>query len=356
MKNKTLITVAAITLVLIVLTISLVSEKKQERIEQDVSGQPFLPLLKKDINAAAMIELEQQGNTITLVRDGDIWSEKERSGYPVDFAKIRQTLIALSDLKTIEPKTKKPENFEQLGVKGPDAVNISKQVTVKDADGVVLASFIVGNARPGGMGKQEFYLRKTSEEQAWLVEGQISLPNRPVDWLEKSIVDIKQADIKQVTIIQPDKKQLVIARESRDDKEFKVKGLGKDKSPKPGMLDNITSALGNLTLEDVVSQEGFKFDPKNTVTSRFETFDGLIVTASVMEKDGKNYTQFEASFDKDVAADQQPAEDNTTENFNVVGDAAQRAAELNRKFHSWVYVIPESKANYLKTKRKDVIS
>ena len=69
------------------------------------------------------------------------------------------------------------------------------------------------------------------------------------------------------------------------DKEFKVKGLGKDKSPKPGMLDNITSALGNLTLEDVVSQEGFKFDPKNTVTSRFETFDGLIVTASVMEKD-----------------------------------------------------------------------
>jgi hypothetical protein len=356
MKNKTLLTVAAITLVLIVLTISLVSEKKQARLEKDVSGQVFLPLLRKDINAVAMLELEQQGSAITLVRDGDNWSVKESGGYPADFTKIRQTLIVLSDLKTIEPKTRKPENFEQLGVKGPDGVNITKQVTVKDADGKMLASLIIGNAEPGGgMGKGSLYVRKSDDDQVWLVEGRISLPNRPVDWLEKSIIDIKQADVKRVTINRPgNKKPLVIEKESRDDKEFKVKGLDKDKSPKPGMLNNITSALSKLDLEDVMAREGFDFDNKNAVMSRFETFDDLTVTASIMEKDGKNYALFEAAADENVA-DQKPAEENTQENFNVVGDAIQQAATLNQKLQSWVYVIPEFKANYLKTKREDVI-
>jgi len=355
MKNKTFIAIVITTLVLIVLTISLVTEKQQARLEKDNSGKPYLPLLQKDINAVSMFEMTQRGETITIAHDGDMWQVNERSGYPADFVKLRQALIALSDLKTIEAKTKKPEHYERLGVQDPDVNNNSKLVTIKDADGNVLASLIIGNSKHGGAGKPELYVRKSDDEQTWLVEGRIILPNRPVDWLDTSIVDINQASIKQVTIIQPDKKRLTILKEKQDDKEFKVKELGKDKTPKPGMVNNIASALGGLKLEDVVSNEGFGFDDKNTVTARYETFDGLIVTASLIEKDNKYYAHFEATFAENATATQQPAEDNTQESFNVVGAASQQAAMLNQKLHSWVYIIPGFKADLLKTRLEDLV-
>jgi len=362
MKNKTFIAVVVITLVLIVLTISLVTEKEQAQQAQDTSGQVFLPALAKDINAVSVVEVKQGTDTATMERKDETWRVNEQSGYPADFPKLRQILISLSDLKTIEAKTKKSENYERLGVQEPDAGNNSKQVTIKDNEGTVLASLIIGNGKPGAEGKASLYVRKSNDAQAWLVEGQVNLPFRTIDWLDKSIMDIGPNRIRTVSITQPEGKKLVVYKENSSDSEYKIKDLADGKKLKsPGMINSISGALSSLMLDDVVKAEDFEFTQQDTVTVRYETFDGLVIDAKVMDKDDKTYVYFTPAFD--AALVQQPESEvsdpesaqNDLMQITTPAAAQSEAAQLSNKLQPWVYAVPAFKSNHMKTSLEDIV-
>src|SRR3546814_2065306 len=58
---------------------------------------------------------------LTLENAGGRWGVAEKSGYPADFEKVRATLLSVSQMETVEPRTAKPELLPKLEPSDVDA-------------------------------------------------------------------------------------------------------------------------------------------------------------------------------------------------------------------------------------------
>ena len=143
---KRLSTAAVIAAILIIVTVFVA---KREEPGSPPTGQPVLPELKAAINDVTELSVATQSGVITLHRQEDTWRVKEKHDYPADVGTVRETLIGLAELETIEPKTRKPELYEKLGLQDVEAEgSLSTGVTLKDATGNTVAAAIIGNDRP----------------------------------------------------------------------------------------------------------------------------------------------------------------------------------------------------------------
>ena len=175
MNTKSLTVMGLIAVVLIVM--ALVISQPQES-QPPLSGQPVFPGLMSKVNDVTELVVKAQSGTITIVKNGEAWAVKEKHHYPANIGKVREALLGLGELKTVEAKTKKPELYERLGLEDVDAEgSISTSVSLKDSAGTTLADVIVGKQRPskGTQGQDEVYIRKPEDPQTWLVQGKFSV-------------------------------------------------------------------------------------------------------------------------------------------------------------------------------------
>ena len=103
MKLRTLGMLAVIAAVLIIVA---VFTAEQQKPGVPAAGQPVFPELKTAINDVTELSVDTQSGTITLHRREDLWRVKEKYDYPADLATVRETLIGLAELTTLEPKTR----------------------------------------------------------------------------------------------------------------------------------------------------------------------------------------------------------------------------------------------------------
>ena len=82
------------------------------------------------------IRITQGGNTLTIEKSGDKWLVKSQDGYPASAEKIRALLLALSDAKLLEPKTKVASRYAVLNVDDPAGkLSNARLIKVEDASG-----------------------------------------------------------------------------------------------------------------------------------------------------------------------------------------------------------------------------
>ena len=79
-------------------------------------GQRIFPELAARSADVRSIELQRPDGTIAILRDGEIWRVPSRSGYAADVAKIRQIFVEVSDLRTLEAKTRNKDLYAALEV------------------------------------------------------------------------------------------------------------------------------------------------------------------------------------------------------------------------------------------------
>ena len=92
MNTKTLTILGIITVALIGAAV-LVSQQKETAPSQ--TGQPVFPGLMSKINEVSELVVKAQSGTMTIVRDGESWSVKEKHHYPANMGKIRDVLIVV---------------------------------------------------------------------------------------------------------------------------------------------------------------------------------------------------------------------------------------------------------------------
>ena len=68
----------------------------------EVGGEKLLPALASQASQIATIEIRKGDGTVTLKRSGGSWGLGNRSGYPVDPAKVRTLLVGLVEADLIE--------------------------------------------------------------------------------------------------------------------------------------------------------------------------------------------------------------------------------------------------------------
>jgi hypothetical protein len=328
MDRKTFRTLAIVAAAMVVLAIASVLMRSAPT--ETVGGnERFFPGLLDAADTVEMLAVADKRETLTIeLRDGR-WRLAERSGYPARTDKVRAAILGLAELRVLEPKTSQKDQYSRLGVEDPGGKeSSSKEITLFGAKGQKLASAIVGRPKFDlGGGERGLYIRRSGEEQAWLVRGQVDLGFNAADWLEREIVHVAEDRVASVTVRQPDGETLTASRAAATDKHLSIPGIALRRDD---ILADLLNGLSHLMLDDVRKADELEIADPYLTKVEVKTFDGL----TIRFRFGKLLDETWVWFD---------AEGN-----------GEEGAKLSARLKPWVFRIPTFKADRFARKIDDV--
>jgi hypothetical protein len=279
--------------------------------DADTDGKRLFPSLLDHVNDVQTVKVARHDGVVTLEKHGDGWGVAEKSGYPIEIEPLRKMLIAMGEMTKLEPKTSVAANYEQLGVQDPDAEGSkSALITLEDGAKKPMARLILGKEREskGAAATNQRFVRLPGDAQSWLVQGTFEVKEKASDWLEKKILEVKRDRIRSVEITQPDGGLLAVDRPDAKTNDFTLVDIpeGKDLTY-PTAAGGLASGLEYVNLEDVEPIDKVDFAGNPGPTARFTTFEGLVVTVTTKDQDGKSWAKFAASYVPPPAAPEKPA-------------------------------------------------
>lgn len=359
MRSKPLIALAAVTLVAVAAAGYVLQDRGQEPAAIEPPAEFFPGLLAK-VNEVQAVSVHLPEGAFTVRREGDGWAMPEKSGYPVKFETVKQAVVGMASLKPREAKTAKPENYARVKALDPrkdgDPKGQGVLLRLVGQDDKEIAALIVGatDSVPTSAREGWYYVRKPEEARTWLASGRIELSDKPVGWLDTDMVQVNRDRVRTATTVQPDGASVTVFREKSGDANFKVENI-----PEGGKVlhetvpNGLGAALGFLSFDDVKPLADVKFDGANKAV--FTTFDGLVLTVEVVERDGLTWARFGAAPDP-AAARPDGIEEKHKEIMKTPEDVAAEAARINKRFGVWAYQIPAFKADDLRTRIDKLVS
>ena len=200
MKPATLVILAAATVLLVLGTVWL--DSRAPVYTSGTGGALVFPDLAKEINDAAKLTVATADQKITVERKGESWVVADKYDYPAKFDLVKQELVGLAQLKTVEAKTAEPSLYSRLEVEDVSQKGAKGElVTLEDAKGAKLASLILGKRHYGRGADQavEIYVRKPTEAQSWLATGTLDRNDDPKQWLKRDVLDLERERVSSVT-------------------------------------------------------------------------------------------------------------------------------------------------------------
>lgn len=358
-----------------------------------IADTALLPALEKRKDVAA-VKIEGGPTTFTLLKQSDRWVVVEKAGYTANADRVQQLLVELRRARRLEQKTANPAGFEQLGVQDPGTEGAtSKAVTLLDADGKEITKLIVGERRwskgsaTGPVrADDQSYVRVGGEANAWLAAGKLTIEGDPLRWLDQAICDVPRDRVAAARMSPTEGPALELARATKDEFEMKPVTVPEGREAKtPLGTSQVVNALTGLRFDDVAKADGFDWPAAPDVTTTFWTFDGLKVTAEVVERDGKHWAKLRAEVvDKSerpgvpgealvgppplLAAETAAAPEQGADGAAAEGEApaapvgptpeelAAEAAKINAAAGPWIFALPSWKATAFKLKLEDVLA
>lgn len=320
-------TIFPIVIVIVLLLLALMSSSMQdEELADSHGGNSFFVGLSERLNDIVKVEVQYLGQTATVYQQNDQWLLKEKADYSANFSVVKALILSMVDLKIVEPKTSKAENYQQLGVQDISSDGSNKLISFFGADDKPVVRLIIGNVKGS-----KLFVRRVGEAQAWQVEGRVDTPASLSGWLDKEIINIAQERVKSIDILHGGKEGLSLSRTSPSEEFVLANTVQGSKAD----VKSVATNLSSLKLTDVYSSEELNLTKTSTVKSRYEMFNGLLVELSVMRKEDVSYLTLSAS---------------------SLNDEAKKEAEaLSQRWKNRVYVIPPFKADALSKKKSALL-
>lgn len=368
MNAKTLIGLGVATAALFAAAIVVNNQKEGAHSPTREAGRKLFPELAKNVNAVAALDVTSKDGVIKLAKSGERWGVADKGGYPVDFDKVKQIVVAVSEFEILTELSKNPANYKKLGVLAPDAEGSeSKRLTLKDANGAVLADVIIGNNKTsqGFGGKPSLFVRSATSEQPYEVSGTVNLFGDASTWMKREIAKLEANRVKSVVISHPDGARLAIAKASAEETNYTVEDLpAGEELMWDGAANGIAGALQYLSLEDV--KPAAEMTLENPTVAEFTTFDGMRVTVRTTEADGKTWMSVAAAFDEslrvepagpapapEAAEGEAPPPPAST--LKSVEDVRKEVDELNAQLSKWVYAVPGYNGSNFRKRMPDLL-
>ncbi len=175
------------------------------------------------------------------------WVLPERGNYPASFETVKETLVAIAAMETVEPKTDRPEWFHYVNLDPPpqgDGINI----TLSGDRGHVIASMIVGKSEPLG-DEIGLFVRRAGENQSYLVKSPAEIKANPADWMDKAVVSVA-ADRIASAEVKPVAGPAYTATRKAPDAPFAIAPLPKGREL-AGDADAIAAVLADFGFDDI---------------------------------------------------------------------------------------------------------
>lgn len=322
-QRRTLAVLGALTILFLLLAIIALWQRSSE-LAPKYSPTPLFSDL--DTNAVAAIRVKSRAGTFTVRRNGaNAWIVPEKGGFAADANQVAGTIRAVASLEAIEPKTANPEWFSQLGLVGPEKNGEATEVTLLGRDGKPLAALLIGKGADvvDATGRGAIYVRKPGENQSWLARGYLMAKPNIGDWLDKNIITIGPEKIQSVDVAPPTGSAYIASRPTKDVPDFAVRPMpGGRELAFASAADAAADAIVNFAFDD--AQPAGNFDFSRPVASHVtHTFDGLVITTRIVDKNGEHWANVSAA---------------------ATTPAAQAAATaINGRASAWAFKLPDYK-------------
>ena len=111
MNNRHII-VAVLTVIVVAAAIY-VSQQRAPQTSREKTA--LFPELAERVNDVSELVVRDGQSALTVRRVSDNWSIAEADNYPALVDKVKQTVLAASDLRVIAEKTDNPDLYKRLG-------------------------------------------------------------------------------------------------------------------------------------------------------------------------------------------------------------------------------------------------
>jgi hypothetical protein len=330
------------------------------------------------------------------------WILPSHRDYPADAQdRLASTAAALIELKKDIVVTENADDHAEYGVIDPfdeaaaSLVGRGKRVTLRDAEGDVLADFVIGKEVPDKAGFR--YMRVPGQRRVYAVETSADVSARFQDWIETDLLKIDPASLRRISVNSYSIDERLGRIEQGDQLTLTKSGdhwsLG-GRAPKEEAMSKLTDALDDLRIVDaerkpdgltaaLKAQEGIELTMEsfqslrskgyfiNQFTGQLLSNEGEIVVETA---DGLQYTLRFGEI-ADTPSVSSTGEDEETESgerryvFVTVSFAQARAdqyggdaakgkeleEELRNRFADWYYVISGADFGSLRPSRRDLL-
>ena len=326
-RRKNLAVLGAIAFVALIWAIWSVSHQAMETAPRTIEKRVF-PDLVSEARQISHIRIQSKTSRIDVVFKPERgWVVASHDDYPASFDTIKQTVVGLASLTTIEQKTARPDWFHYVDLVAPNDGGNGSEITISDDKGHVLASLIAGKTEDIGdaSGAIGLFMRRTGENQSWLVRSVFEPKNDASDWLDKQVMSIDRTRIAEADVDPISGPSYVVRRSKATDADFELMDVPKGREISyPGAPDGSGAAIVDFSFDDVKPARNFDFsDATHTARIFTKTFDGLTVVVNVTQL-GKEYW---ATVSADGA--------NT--------DTQKEARAINAHASGWAYKLPDYK-------------
>ena len=334
------------------------------------AGEPLFPGLMERVNDVTEIGVTSAEGRFTVSLDAGRWVVAEKSGYPAEAATVRRFLIGVAELSRLEPKTRNPELYAKLDLEDVDVEGAkSTGFVLRDADGAVLAQWLLGKSRPAKVDpeRRELYVRLAGDAQTWLAEGVVQADRRAVAWLSQGVLEIDRDRIRRVTVEHADGGEVRVERPDPAENDFELQAVPAGKRVEyPFAVNDLATSFSALRLDDVAAEPTVDFSAP-AAKATLLTFDGLRVELERGRRDDEPFVRLTAAFDETAvaapAAEASSAELSTgSESAGV--DAARKSADevrgevqtLNARWRGWAYRLPAFRLDSLFKPMAELVS
>lgn len=345
MSARTFFGWLAVTAVTVVLAIVVLLDRGVSTFNP-VDREPVFSELRDAPDSVQRLFVNSRFGEFTLVREGDDWIAPDRYDYPVESADIRRLVASLADMRYVERKTAKPERFPRLEVEDIEDVD-SESILVQlyGPGNEVLADIIVGrpSARFFGGSSSGTYIREPGTNNVWLASGNVSVQQRLIPWLQRTIVSVPANTVASIALGSGDG-AVTLAKQSADDEQFSVAGgIGENEELDERAATGIGRALAKVELEDVKPRSELAL-PGDAGVAKVTTFGGLEVTVRLAQIDKKPWAVFDAAYVGDAGDDSDAAR-----------EARAKADEINARAGNWAYWVPSATFESLTSTRGKLV-
>ena len=334
-KRRNLAILAGATVLFVVLAVVAVWQQSAS-LAPKFEPRPLFPGLMDRLNELGEVSITSKTGTTHIKLQQGKWLVAERNNYPADLGLLRTAVTGIVDLTMVEPKTGRADWLNYLGLgdpaKGGDAVDVK----LSDASGKAMAEVLVGKSQgtPDDLGRTQLYIRRPNENTSWLARGNLAPKPNAADWLDKNVIAIARDRLKGATITPPTGPGYQLARDSKDQQDFKLLDLPAGRSLSfEGSPDGVASAALGFTFDDVAKADQFDFS--KAPQSVTHTFDGLDITVKIATKGTEHWATISAAA--------------TNPMVQAEADA------LNAKAGGWAYKLPEMKKEQLVATRETLL-
>lgn len=331
------------------------------------SGREMFPDLP--VNDVAKIQIQTGSDKLTLQRQSSGWQVVERGGYPADFAKIRDLIRSLWELKAVREMQVGTAQFGRLKILPPGkGENSGTQIDLLDSNGKSLGTLILGKKQEqsdesatGPAGR--FVFNPSHPDRVYVVSDSFDSADPLVigQWIDKAFISAD--NLKEVTKAGTDPKTGWKLARTNDKAEWKLEDASPNESVKKEFAGSLTGFHPSITDVLPADTAADKTGLRQPTTADLTAFDGFEYRMEIGKQGAEKsrYVQVNVTghFNKvrspepnERPEDKQKRDDEFKKHL---ADLKQRL-EKEQKFQNWVYLVPEWSVEQLLKPRSEVVA